>query len=371
MLPPILHAGSIAFLNHFLEKKKKKKIENVFLSDTEPLFNGSIQIQNAVENNIRKFMNHDAVIDLLDLEIEILIITNDGKIIYPYYNSAGRRFGTDYKTHAVEVAQKNWEIINRGLEAKVSLDLSHGTKIATLLLILYVSVSLAVFLWFYARGVRKSRAYEEEKGKRINELVKGEEAYKKILGDLKSERTRLFENIASLNSKYQESKRKARINEEEMFSEIVSLEEKLNSYIELKKDKEDEIQQLKFKLDELERRKSGQSRRKAYDFMVKRFSALYKNIEMNRKALTGFNELNEEQQIKSEEMIHQLNENPDKVPIKRKVFAGKKHKTASFEVIFAYNGRLYFRWNEEQKIEILAIGTKKTQSRDMDFLHNV
>ena len=113
LLPPILYAGSIAFLNCYLESFYEKKIENVFLSDTEPLFNGSIQIQNAVENNIRKFMNHDAVIDLLDLEIEILIITNDGKIIYPYYNSAGRRFGTDYKTHAVEVAQKNWEIINR------------------------------------------------------------------------------------------------------------------------------------------------------------------------------------------------------------------------------------------------------------------
>ena len=105
--------------------------------------------------------------------------------------------------------------------------------------------------------------------------------------------------------------------------------------------------------------------------MEKRFSILYKNIAMTRKALTGLMELNDEQQIKAEEVIHQLNENPDSVIVKRKVFSGKKSRIAALEVTFAYTGRLYYMQTPEQKIEILLISTKKNQKKDMEYLHNL
>lgn len=64
-----------------------------------------------------------------------------------------------------------------------------------------------------------------------------------------------------------------------------------------------------------------------------------------------------------------LDRDPDQVTAKRKVFSGKKHKTACFELLFAYNGRLYFTTSEKNKIEILVIGTKNTQAKDMAFLY--
>ncbi len=103
----------------------------------------------------------------------------------------------------------------------------------------------------------------------------------------------------------------------------------------------------------------------------KRFAVLYKNLDLNRRALTSILELSGDMQLKAEEIIHQLNEDTTKVIVKRKVFAGKKNKTPSFEVLFGYNGRLYFRTNERNRCEILVVGTKNSQARDMEFLHNL
>lgn len=80
--------------------------------------------------------------------------------------------------------------------------------------------------------------------------------------------------------------------------------------------------------------------------------------------------LSEDQQIKAEETIHQLDRDPGTVIVKRKVFSGKKHKATCFEVLFAYNGRIYFM-NHPNKTQVVIIGTKHTQTRDMEYLHNL
>ena len=55
------------------------------------------------------------------------------------------------------------------------------------------------------------------------------------------------------------------------------------------------------------------------------------------------------------------------VTIKRKVF-GRKGRQTVFEVIFAYNGRLYFSNAKGRRIEVLAMGTKNTQAKELEFL---
>jgi len=371
LLPPVLYAGSVELLKNYLDQLYDRKIENIFLQDTQPLLDGSVKIHNAVARNINSYLKQDNLVENFGVKLDILVITRDGSIIYPSFDAGETGVVDSYHKDPIETARENWEILNKGLSTNVSVKMGYGTKLAVLILALYLGIALLIFLFFYAGSIKKAKAHEEQTDKQIDELLQEEKEYRKILDELKNERNNLFDNISQLNRKYQDDKKKAKINEEEMFNEIMGLEEKLNSYIELKQDKEDEIQQLKFKVDELEKRKAGTGRRKLYDFMEKRFSTLYKNIHISRKALAGFLELSEEQQIKAEEVIHQLNEDSGKVIIKRKVFTGKKNKITAFEVIFAYNGRLYFRKEEDGKIEILATGTKKTQSKDMDYLHNL
>ena len=74
--------------------------------------------------------------------------------------------------------------------------------------------------------------------------------------------------------------------------------------------------------------------------------------------------------IKAEEIVHKLNENPRLVPIKRKVF-GKKNRRTVQEVIFAYKGRLYFQFTKDERAEVVAIGTKNTQNKDLEYLDSL
>ena len=75
-------------------------------------------------------------------------------------------------------------------------------------------------------------------------------------------------------------------------------------------------------------------------------------------------------QIKAEEVIHQLDAQADDVPVKRKLFRGKGKETV-FEIVFAHKGRLYFRRTKTRKVDILAIGTKNTQEKDLLYLDRI
>ena len=106
---------------------------------------------------------------------------------------------------------------------------------------------------------------------------------------------------------------------------------------------------------------------KAADGLRKRMETLYKNTTFSGRALAGLTELPEPMQIKAEEVIHQLNAHADDVPIKRKLFRSKGKATV-FEIVFAHKGRLYFRRNKARRVDILAVGTKNTQERDLAYL---
>lgn len=106
------------------------------------------------------------------------------------------------------------------------------------------------------------------------------------------------------------------------------------------------------------------------DKLGRRIKVLYKNIDITDRALDGLSDLDEDIGLKAEELIHQLNDDPSLVNIKRKVFS-KKGKATVFEVIFAYRGRLYFRKTSQNRVEVLAIGTKKTQNKDLAYLDSL
>lgn len=371
ILIPVLYILTLTGCRVVLEKQYLYKIENIFIGNTNILLNGTISIEDQIAKNIHHFLSSDFLVRKMSLKLDIRVITKNGKIIFPTY--AGPDFLPDDQNMAYDarvVANKNFALLNEELKVKLILHLDHGSKIANLILTAYSAVSFFIFFLFYKIGSRKAEEYRREQKELIKNLKEDEIRHEKIVKDLSKERQLLFENIRVLNKKYQDDKNKAKVNEDEMFNEIINLEEQLNTYIELKKNKDDEITELKSAIEKYERRKSGKSKRNEFDFISKRFNTLYKNIAISRKALNGFMNLNEDQQIKAEETIHQLDRNPETVIVKRKVFSGKKHKNTCFEVLFAYNGRLYFK-RQANHSEVVVIGTKNSQQRDMDFLQGL
>ena len=376
VITPILYTVTLAGCHNYLEEKYRLKIENEFIGNSNELLNGSVNIEDRIAKNIQTILNGDALIRLAKLDLEVQVTEGRGKIIYPTY------VGTDdfqedslgyYDAQAV--ADKNFAILNSGLKVHAVLHLDHGSFLANLIFAVYSGISILIFFVFYRRGSKQAKQERDAKNALIQDLKqdlkKNVMRHEQLEEDLKQERVELFKNIKQLDEKYQSEQKKAKINEDEMFKEIIGLEDQLNTYIKLKERRDVEINELKSNLEKYERRKSsGKSKRVEYNFLSKRFKALYKNVEMSRKALNGFINLTEEQQIKAEETIHQLDRDPGSVTVKRKVFSGKKHKATSFEVLFAYNGRLYFM-NHPNKTEVVVIGTKQTQTRDMEYLHNL
>ncbi len=148
------------------------------------------------------------------------------------------------------------------------------------------------------------------------------------------------------------------------------------SYQKSSRKAESEYNQIQVEIDRLQSTEAqhqekllelNKQKQKATETYHKRFRTLYKSLIVNDRAVTGFGSLTTDLQLKAEEIILQLHDDPKLVPIKRKVF-GKKNRETVFEVLFAYKGRLYYRTTQDQKIEVVAIGTKHTQTKDFKFL---
>lgn len=372
LITPVIYVASLTYLENHFNQYYTEQIQNTFIGDSKPLLEGSIRLEQQIARNIEQFVSNDWIIQTLKLKVKIQITSDQAKIIYPIFLDA-EALGKELK-HGVDtqvVAKENFDLLNSRFHTSVETSLGHGSRLANILLVIYFGISFVVFFLFYKKSYKRFTSEAEEKTRLISELKKEEQTYQQVLDELQNERQGLFENIKILNAKYQKGKEQAKTNEDELFEEIISLEGQLKSFIEMKKKRDNEITELKTRVEKYERRKSSRGRRNEFDFLEKRFSTLYKNVEMHRKAVSGFISLNDEQQIKAEEIIHSLDGDSDTVIIKRKVFSGKKHKTACFEVLFAYNGRLYFRKRKNNKIQLLVIGTKNTQSKDMEFLHGL
>ncbi|MCB9481759.1 MAG: hypothetical protein H6680_08100 [Desulfobacteraceae bacterium] len=365
ILPPLLYAATIYCSNNYLKSDYEKKIRNILLLNSNEIYEGKISLEKAIEKNISQFIETDTLLKKKIVNLEILIIEKSGKIIYPKPNLPANRLNQEFEINISNTAKENFTILEKGIDTKITISLPDWLKTSTG--VIYFSIGLILFLIQYVNAVKKTREYEKEKLERIKKLEQEEKKYKEKLIDLEDEKKELAEKINALKQKYSEKKS----SEEEMLDEIISLEEKLKAFNETQAKKEEEISEMRERLEELEKKKSIIHRKKDFDFLSKRFETLYKNVIMEKKAYEGFGELEEELQIKAEELIHLLNNEPEKVIIKRKVFSGKRNKTTSFEVIFGYTGRLYFSKNKENKTKILLIGTKNTQNKDMDYLHNL
>ena len=369
---PVLYISTLSLSETYLKNYLSNQIQNILIGDSKPVLDGLIRLEEQIARNIDTYLKTNPFMSRLKVDVGIFVTTETGRIIYPIYsNMTALTENFEQQGDAQEIAKNNYALLNDGLVVKIEISIRHGSPVSWLILLFFSVGSVIIFSVFYRAGSLKAKLERDEKSQLIKELQTKKESQKKSLEQLGKERRKLFDKIDSLNTRYQKNKARAKINEEELFDEIIALEEELNSFIDLKKTHELEISDLKSKIKKYERRKGSKNKRIDFDFMEKRFSALYKNIIMNRKALSGFLNLNDDQQIKAEELLLMLDRSPDKVTIKRKVFSGKKHRNAAFEVLFSYNGRLYFKKNDNNVTEILVIGTKNTQQKDMEFLHSL
>lgn len=369
LFPPILYILSIQSIESHLKRRYAKEIEDIYTGDTRPLFDGSVRLKDAVNKNIDSYLQSKAILSW-GVKAEVTVTTKQNTILYPaVFNDEENSV---LPSTPKQIAADNYSLMNEGLVVNVNLLLEHNTLFSNAILAFYICFSLLILYLYYRTGRKKAKQEDTEKETEISRLLELEKNHTSNLQSLLKVKQKLISEIITIKRKRVDEKIRASKYEDEMIEEIVALEEKFANNIALQKEKQEEIDALKEKIKffERERRKEGKQKTKVYNTVRKRFKTLYKNISVEKRALNGFLDLTDDMKIKGEEIIHKLNEDPNVVSVKRKVF-GKKGRTTVQEVIFAYKGRLYFRKKKDNQIEILTIGTKNTQAKDLEFLDNI
>jgi hypothetical protein len=114
--------------------------------------------------------------------------------------------------------------------------------------------------------------------------------------------------------------------------------------------------------------KSAARSAKDAEALGRRFAALYKQLEVDERALADIGELGDESlRLRAEEALKRLCDDPDNTIVRRKVGGLPPHLSV-FELGFAGKGRIYFSKGQTRRFRILAVGAKNTQNADLDYL---
>lgn len=366
LLPPVVYIFSVQSLETHLKNRYASEIENIYTGDTHALFEGSISIRDSINKNINLYLQSKSLISL-GVDVKVTVSTKRGTILFPAFfeNDATSLLHPD----PIQIATENYNLMHEGLILNVDLKVGHNTLISNTILIFYIFISFTILYYHYRSGLIKAKQDDIEKEKEIDRLLKLKNIYTEKLKFLGQDRKKLTSEAKKIKNQMEDEKEKASRNEDEMIKEIVFLEKETETNLALQIKQQEEIDSLKEKIDQYTKSLQKESRQKTknHPSIKKRFDTIYKNLSINERAINGFIDLTDDMKIKVEEIIHQLNEDPKLVSIKRKVFGKKGHETV-LEVIFAYKGRLYYRKTKDNKIEVLVIGTKNTQTKDLGFL---
>lgn len=364
LFPPLLYLVSVQILERQVEEHIALRIEEIYTGDPQTLLDGNARLEDVLAANINRYLA-DSFFVRNGFVVRVGVETRSGKVIFPMPIELPEIRQPDYRRVAIE----NFALLSEGLIVHVEAQLTHNRLISNFVLCVYVLAALMTFLLHYRSAAHKISRDEEERCREMSRLVALEQSNTIRLSELQQQREGLMGEFGNLKSALRNERERAERNEGDLIAEIELLEKKLAENLTLQEAQQFEIKAFreKFALLEKEQRREDRGRQKASSAFQRRFVMLYKNLLVSQRAVDGLVELNEEMRLKAEEVIHQLNANPDLVTIKRKVF-GKKNRETVLEVVFAYKGRLYFRKGTDRRLEIVAIGTKNTQERELEFL---
>jgi len=366
VLPPVIYVTAIQGLERYLEHHYRELLQKQIPGDTQPLLSGQVRLADQIGAAADDLMTN-AAMRQYGATISLAIYTQGGRRLYPPVyseNSLDEPVGD-----AMAIASENFALLNDALDVSLTVAIGHNTVIANSILAVSLLISLAGLAILHHRGTQIQTLEEAHHRQEQEALKKREEARKDLLLSLEGQRSQLADDIDAIQAELVAAQERAARNEADLFDEVEALEKKLQLNLNQQNRQQQRIRELEEQLAGLAKERETLSLQQSKDLegLRKRMETLYKNTSFSDRALSGLKDLTEAMQIKAEEMIHQLDARTDQVPIKRKLFRGKGKETV-FEIVFAYKGRLYFRRTRDRKVDILAIGTKNTQEKDLVHL---
>ncbi len=381
VLPAVCYVLSLHALEEVIQRKWTAELRGVLIPDSRSLLQGHISIEDEIQRNIDSYLASRSTLRW-GVVPRIVVKTETGRRLYP---SSGQepfyaydsdmlplRKAVPAPTQMLDVAKSNLKIMDEGIELTVSVDIPGRSWLANGVLAFYILIFALVLYRVYRlstseaerRNLRSRRALEAANHK----LTMAE---KRLHGVTDRERTYRRE-IESLKAELALASDAVRTTEGEALAEIEALETSLHESVALRKELEKGVSYLQHELKRIEssRKTPTKKQHKQINTSIKRFKTLYKNLEFHPRAVEGFLNLTNDLQLRAEEFIHKTNENSTRLSAKRKVFS-RKGTVPVFECEFAYRGRIYWKPGRGGKTQILVIGTKQTQNKDLAYLEGL
>jgi hypothetical protein len=277
--------------------------------------------------------------------------------------------------------------------AEVNVTLPHNALLSNAILIAYAAILLqCLYLYNRAMARREDRRLQaaihgrdetiertarieqelEQSRQRLNQLEPAEREHTEEIVALEIERQRLQSKLGGLVAREEELRGKA-AQAVELSQEVHALEDLLEEAGSDLMAKDEEIRGLESNLKRAAKSAPATSGKKArgVDLLTRRLRTLYKNLEVDDRAISDLVALRDEtMKLKAEEKLKRLEEEADNVAIRRKV-GGLPEHLSIFELGFAGKGRIYYTRGKQQRFRILVVGAKNTQDADMDYLRRL
>jgi len=218
-----------------------------------------------------------------------------------------------------------------------------------------------------AERLRSIQTELEKVQLRLAQLEPVERAHSEEIDRLQHEREELQTRLRGL------AERESRVREQmvtstELSRERQALEDLLNEAAQDLETKEVEIRDLQERLKHVAAPANPRGRARAAEALAKRLRTLYRNLEIEDRALEDIADLGDEAlRLRAEESLKRLDGDPDTAAIRRKV-GGLPPQLSIFELGFAGKGRIYYTRGRQRAFRILAVGGKASQKQDLEYL---
>lgn len=201
--------------------------------------------------------------------------------------------------------------------------------------------------------------------------VEGEHA--REIESLRSERAALREKLESLERREADLLEQQASGGDELASEHQALEELLDEALADLQSKDDQIQQLQTELKRASKDAAAavSARSRQVDQLARRLRTLYRNLEVDERAVSDLVALRDESmKLKAEEALKRLSDDVGTAGARRKV-GGLPPGLPVFELGYAGKGRIYYTHGSQRRLRILCIGAKNTQKPDLEYLSRI
>ncbi len=350
--------------------------------------NGSVVVQ--IQDNVREMLRESPWIRFGGVRVRPFVFGADGRLVYP---SIGRPDpgGDPLDPGAVQAEAARVLPVSRDLEVSVPLD----SLLAVGILMVYAAVLLWTLFVYNRANVREGEERMRAATRARNEAAARAAHIESELGDVRrrldsidpaeTEHAQEIRNLRQQRSVLQDKLAGLARREEELSAQaarVIDLDEERRTLEDMLEEALGDLSQRDREIATLRTRvttagnpaqpdaRSG-PRAREFDQLDRRLRTLYKNLEVDDRAVQDLIRLGDEaMKLKAEESLKRLSDESENTSVRRKV-GGLPPGLPVFELGFAGKGRIYYTHGRTRRFRLLCVGAKNSQKTDLEYLSKV